>query len=250
MEPLVKTMDHRIARRRRQISEDRARRRLPRLIVLLVLLAVGAFGVWLVQSPVLAVRAVEVSGAVNSDPGAIGLAEGLAVGTATVSVPSERVEAALLRDPWIADARVSVTWPGHVLLEVIEHIPVAYIDTGNAWLWASADGHVVQTAAAPVSGWPVVEVPISAAVGDRATDPVALGGLELVSNLPSDLAGDALLMIEDGEVVGWIGGHRVRLGLPRQMAEKAVVLVALLDTGIPPRARIDLVSPERPAVTP
>lgn len=249
MESDMKTMDHRIARRRRQISEDRARRRLPRIIVFLVLLAVGAFGVWLVQSPVLAVREVEVSGAAHSDPEAIGVAEGLVVGTPTIGVPAERIEAALRGDPWIADARVSVTWPGYVLLEVIEHDPVAYIDTGDAWLWATADGHVVQIADVPVTGWPVVEVPISAVVGDRATDPVVLGGLEFVSRLPSGLAADALLMIEDGEVVGWIGGHKVRLGLPREMAEKAAVLVALLDTGLPPRARIDLVSPERPAVT-
>lgn len=246
----MKTMDRRIAKRRREISEDRARRRLPRLIVLLVLFAVGALGVWLVQSPVLAVREIEVSGAMHSDPAAVGAAAGLQVGIPTIGVPAERVEEALLADPWIADARVSVTWPGYVLLEVIEHVPVAYIDTGDVWLWASADGHVVQTGADRVGGWPVIEVPITAAVGGRTTDSVALGGLEFVSRLPSQLADEAVLVIEDGEVVGWVAGHRVRLGLPRQMGEKAAVLVALLETELPPRARVDLVSPERPAVTP
>ncbi len=108
----MNTMDHRIAERRQQVTEDRARGRLKWLIWgVLVVIAVGAT-VWAVNSPLLSIRSVTVTGAERTDPAAIANSLEAGPGVPTMSVNAGAVEAALLEDPWIAEADVTVSWPG------------------------------------------------------------------------------------------------------------------------------------------
>ncbi|MFV9672450.1 MAG: cell division protein FtsQ/DivIB, partial [Acidimicrobiia bacterium] len=105
-------IDHRIAERRQQVTEDRARGRLKWLIWLVLVVVVVGATVWLVNSPLLSIRSVTVTGAERTNPAAIANSLDAGPGTPTMSVDAGAVEAALLDDPWIAQADVIVSWPG------------------------------------------------------------------------------------------------------------------------------------------
>jgi len=114
----VKTMDHRIAERRQHVSEDKARGRLRVLIWIVVVVLVVGLGIWLVNSPLLSIRDVTVTGADRSNPEEIAASVGIEPGVPTIGVRTGNIEDALSSDPWIADAKVVVSWPGAIEIDV------------------------------------------------------------------------------------------------------------------------------------
>jgi hypothetical protein len=64
------------------------------------------------------------------------------------------------------------------------------------------------------------------------------------------LAASSRLVWDGGEVWMELPGHRARFGHPIDLAEKGMVLQALLAEGLPDGAMLDLVAPRRPAVVP
>jgi len=81
----VTAVEPRIAERRHRVNTDRARRRLRRLMVELLVLAVVLVSWWLLRSPLLSVRQVAVTGASHSDPVAIAAGVGVAEGLPSIS---------------------------------------------------------------------------------------------------------------------------------------------------------------------
>ena len=79
-------MDERVAARRRGVSEDRARRRLRIVLVVLGVILIAVVAAWLVRSPLLSISTVEVSGASQSSPQAVVDALGYGIGTPTMDV--------------------------------------------------------------------------------------------------------------------------------------------------------------------
>lgn len=247
----MNTMDHRIAERRQQVTEDRARGRLRWL--LWVVLAVGAvaLSVWLVKSPLLSIRSVTVTGAQRTDPAAI--ADGLAVGpgTPTMSVNAGAVEAALLGNPWIAKADVTVSWPGSIEIHIIERVPVAAVAIDGVVFQAAVDGVLVErtnVGAVP----PLIETdrPGPVRVGDRITDGLTLGGLEFLSALPPALRRSTVVTVAGAVVGAEADGVTILLGRPTDMVAKAAAVEALIGAGIERGSRIDVTAPLRPAVAP
>lgn len=242
-------MDSRVAERRRGVSEDKARKRLRWILGVLaaVLVVVGSF--WLIRSPVLSIRTVEITGAVQTDPAAVIAALGMGVGTPTIDVDGGVIASAIDDDPWVADVSVSVLWPGTLVVDVVEHAPFAVVQSGDAWLWASVDGAIIEAAPAPVVGQSVVAIDLgTTAIGDTTVDRRILGGLTFLASLPEDLAADAVITAVDDAVWAVVAGHDVRLGRPVDMEMKAAVLTQLIATGIDADASIDLIAPLRPAV--
>ena len=84
--------------------------------------------------------------------------------------------------------------------------------------------------------------------GDAIVDPATIGALEFVHHLSMERRPGTLIRSEGVGLIAEVEGHRIRLGRPVNMAEKASVLDALLDTGIPDGATINLIAPLRPAV--
>lgn len=243
-------MDSRVADRRRNVSEDRARRRLRWLLGVLALLLAVVGGFWLIRSPVLSIRTVEVTGAANSNPGAVVAGIGLGEGTPTIDVSAAEIEAAVEADPWVADASVSVIWPGTIVIDVVEHVPVAPVQSGGDWVLMSRTGAVIAVTDAPDDEVAAVTIDIGRdRVGEVVDDPAIVGALEFVNGLTPELRAGSRVSIEDGGVVAVVSEHRVRLGRPIDMAEKAVVLAGLLASGLDDGAAIDLIAPSRPAVS-
>jgi len=244
----MKTIDPRIAERRDAVTEDRARGRLRVVLRLVVVALVIAAAVWLFRSPLLSIRDVSVSGEIRSDPATIAAEAGFSVGVPTVSVRTGTLRDALLGDPWIADAEVSVSWPGSIEIDVSERVPVAAMHAPQGWLVLAVDGTVVEVVdVAPELATLAIEPPGVVGVGTMLDDPLVAGAVRFAAAVSPDL-GSLVVSSRDGELWAIVTEHDVRLGRPMEMEAKAAALGALLDHGVTAGAQIDLLSPRRPAV--
>jgi len=244
-------MDRKIAARRHGVTEQRAAARLRAVIGFVALVAVAAAAFWLVRSPLLAVEHITVNGVEHSSPQAALDRLGVVQGTPTISVDAGALEAALATDPWIAQATVVVTWPGTVDIEVVEHVPVAVVETGDGLAQVTAQGDVVQLVS-EAAGYPTIVVagagPVR--VGSARTGSELLGSLAFVSGLGAELPAVTVVTIgEDAQITAVVGEYQVRLGRAIDMGSKAAALVALIEYGVEPGSAIDVTAARRPAVT-
>lgn len=242
-------MEPRLAERRKGVSEDHARSRLKRVLIVLLLLLVGVGAFWLLRSPVLSIRSVEVLGATNSNPHRVITELAMGQGTPTIDVDAGRIEAAIATDPWVKDVTVAVSWPGSITVSVVERTPFASVMAGDRWVTVSDDGAVL-IVGDPLPESPRIEIdagPIS--IGYEIRSPLILGALQFSVALPPELMTQVVVATDGEGLVATLVGHQIDLGRPVDMEEKATVLMALLDTGIEPGARINLIAPMRPAVT-
>lgn len=241
-------MNPKLAERRKGVSEDRARGRLKWVLLFLLLVGAVVAGIWLIRSPVLSIRDVSVTGAERSDPGAAIAEIGMGNGTPTIDVDQAAILQAVRSDPWIASATVEISFPGSISVAVVEHVPFATVLAADGVVTVSADGAVVP-ADAPI-GAPKVSIdtgPVTS--GYDIANPLILGALRFVAALPPELAATAEV-ISDGEgLVAMVAGHRVLLGRPADMNEKAIVLASLIESGIDSGAEVNVIAPLRPAVT-
>ena len=240
-------MDERVAARRKGVSEDRARRRLRWVLgtILVLLVAVAAY--WLVRSPILSITEVDVAGAVESDPQGAVDELGMGTGVPTIDVRAGTIEAAIERDPWVADATVRVSWPGSLSIVVVEHVPVAAVESGDGPVLVSADGSAIESIDAD-TGLPTIALDASPIIGETTEDALMLGALAFIDAMSLDRRSGTTVTERDGGLIALVDGHEVRLGRPDEMAMKAVVLEELLDRGLESGAAIDLIAPMRPAV--
>jgi len=243
-------LDHRIAARRRDVQEDGARHRLRRLMYVLLVMALVAGGIWLLFSPLMAVDEILVVGTARSNANAILTDAGVEQGVPTVSIRARTVEEALRADPWIIDADVAVTWPGSVEVVVLEHRPVAWVATDDAWLLVAATGEILRTADEPPATAARIELLGTpwGAPGTVVDDPAATGASLFVASLPGDMRSGLVITGTARSLWAQAAGHQIRLGRPVDMAEKAAALTAILDGEVEPGVPIDLISPLWPAL--
>jgi len=248
----VKTMDRRIAERRRQVSEDKARGRLRWVIWLVAGVTVAGVLLWLINSPVLAVREVIVTGAEHSDPAAIAAGLGIEAGTPTLSVRAGNLERSLeTTDPWIESASVTVTWPGAVEIDVVERVPMATITTPDDTFLVGGDAMLL----AAVEGEPEPPVITTDGVGitragNRVSHRATAAAIAFVEGLSPELRRATTVTVTGDEVSAEVGGMIIIMGRPKDMAEKAAAVEALLGTDLEPGSRINVTAPTRPAVAP
>lgn len=247
----MNTIDRKIAQRRHGLTEQRARRRLRVVITLVVVAGISATGFWIIRSPLLSIDRVTITGANQSDPSGAIAQTGVAPGTPTISVDVAAIESLLLADPWIAEARVVVTWPGSVEVEVTEHVPIALVQTANGFAHVTVDGAVVQILDDP-AGWPIITSAVAQTprAGDTMGGAALLGALEFVTALPAELATAAVVSVDaEQQLAASVGGYQVRLGRSIEMGQKAAALAAVIEHGVAAGSAIDVTAPRRPAVT-
>lgn len=242
-------IDHRIAVRRHTVREAGARRRLGHVLVVIAFFVVVALIALLFQSPLMAVREIEVAGSAHSNVTAVLERHNVVPGVPTISVRPASIEAEVEADPWVAKAQASITWPGTVLVTVLEHEPIAWVEMGDDWYRAAATGAVLEQTNPSKSGAKIKLGGLSALPGDTLTGRRVTAALEFLAMLPQELRRRALVTSGgEGTLIARIGGHLVDLGSPVDMREKAAALTAILAGGISDRSAISLVSPVRPAI--
>jgi len=218
-------------------------------LVMLILLVLAAVGV--LHSPLVAVEVVEILGADRAD--VVGIVEdfGLGEGALLLWVDTGAIEGAVLEEPWVADVRVDRIWPNTVVVEVIEHDPVVWIEGGLGWMLVSRDGTVLERAPEPGSGLLLAALAFpDFLAGDRPADPAWHEIVEMALVLSDDIGGTLALEMRGPELWTTAFGHDIRLGHPIDLADKGRTLRAMLSEELPDGAVIDVTSPLRPAVVP
>ena len=251
-------IDPRLRARRIAVRRDLGRRRLNRILALLGTTGLVALAWAVTQSPLLDVDRVAVSGALHSDAGEIVAASGVERGDALLYVDLAKVRHRVGSLPWVQSVDVERRWFGTLGIVVTERTPVAALPgRGGGWVVASAEGRLLDTAARPPGGLPVIE---GGGFGGRPGEtvaPVALGALRVAGALPPSLRErvGSVAVTREGTVrlaLALDDGHpvEVRLGPPEDVAAKLLALAALLDEADLSRARVvDLRVPDVPTVT-
>ncbi len=217
--------------------------------VVMILVTVAAVGV--VHSPLMAVDTVEVLGTARSDVRRIVDGTGVGPGALLIWVNAGAIEAAVASDPWVADVRVDRIWPNRVVVEVIEHQGVVWIEGIQGWMLVSRDGTVLEGAEEPGPGLMLAELAFPDRLpGDRPVDPAWHEIVEMALVLSDDIGGTLRLEMRGAEMWTSTFGYEVRFGHPIDLADKGRTLRALLAEEIPEGAIIDVSSAVRPAIVP
>ena len=243
-------IDPRLAERRRVVAEDRARRKVSRLVKFLVALGFAGAVVWLFLSPLLSVASVTTSGIAASSADTVLVEHDVVEGTPLILIRPNDVERALESDPWIRESVVELDWPTGVVVRVQERVPAAWLETNEGWGLFAVDGVQLGTAPDPDPAMPWIELgAISAEETESSRD--VLGSLEFVATLPEELRATARVRSEPGgEIWAEVAGFQVRLGRPVEMGAKALSLAALLREKPAPGSTLTLIAPTHPAVQP
>ena len=241
------SIDPRLMERRKTVAEHKAKLTVVRLLKFLTLCVVVGSLIWLLFSPWLSVAEVETSGASVSDAHAILASEGVVAGTPMIMVRAGAAETALLDDPWIAKADVSVQWPDRVVVTVEERRPLAWVKTSGGWTRRAIDGEPLPSADKPGGRMARIDMP-DLSDADTTESVELAGALEFVDALPTDRRKGTVLTTDDGELWATVAGYQVRLGRAVEMREKALSLDALLDETIEDGSLIVLIAPTNPAV--
>lgn len=213
------------------------------------LLLAGAAAVAL-HSPWFKLQHIEILGAERADVAGLVADAGIGPGAFMIWLDPGEIEAAVAADPWVREVRVERVLPNRLVVEVLEHVPAAWVGGGSSWMLLSRAGVVVAVAEAPGEGLLRARVPYAAVeAGERpyGQEWAELLGLSLALSPP--LAAEARVTSEGGEL--WIEaqGRRARLGPAVDLADKGRAFEALLTLDLPAGAVIDLVAPTRPAVS-
>jgi cell division protein FtsQ len=247
-------VDPRIQARRDQVALERSRRRRHRgLIAAAVVGVVGL--VWLVtHSPLLSVRRVEATGTLHVPAATVRRVAGLHTGQHLVGLDAGAARARLLALPWVAGAKVDVSWRGTVRLSVTERRAVAALAVGPG-RWMVVDGQGRALGLAPT-------VPPGLVAMRAAVEPVSVGrsfgapvraGLAVVAALHDALRSrvTAVVVGHDGTVGLYLrpSGY-AWLCAPTQLTQKLASLTTLFahvddqDVSV-----VDVCIPDSPRVT-
>lgn len=236
------TIDPRLAERRAEVAEDRARRNVGRLLRFLLAIALVGGLIWFALSPWMSVSEISVDGVEMSHTEDLLTAHRFIPGTPMVLLRPGPLEAQLREDPWVRQAEVVLNWPTHVQVTVEERVPRAWVQTAQGWSRRSEDGVAVPSNPSPDDTLGRILLP------EIDDDPdLIVGAIAFIHALPEALARGTTMRLEGGELWASVDGFEVRLGRAVEMREKAVSLLALFDRGLAEGTVVILVAPSHPA---
>ncbi|MFO7298943.1 MAG: FtsQ-type POTRA domain-containing protein [Actinomycetes bacterium] len=243
-------MDPRLAERRKQVAEEKAKQTVRRLLRFLMALAFLGLVVWFVLSPYMSAGEVELTGVEHSDSAGILARSEVVPGRPLILIRTGEVEAALEEDPWVKDAEVELSWPDRVAVRVTERVPRAWVETAEGWSLRDDEGVALPPGDGPDDSLGRIHL---ASMSEQNPDlvPTMVGAIEFLASLPEEMARDASVRLQEGELWATVAGWEVRLGRAAEMREKALALVMLLEEEqLEEGSVIVLLAPTRPSVLP
>lgn len=242
-------MNPRIAERRRRVRKGRQHRRLRRssLVVVAAVIAITAVGIE--RSPLLGLVEVRVVGTDRLDRASAREAAGLELGTSSLRLDLDAVEARVEQLPLVATAVAQRADPLTVEIVVTERVPELQASDGLTTVLVDAEGIVIRRAAE--SGVPRVETRTLPKPGERVTQAPALANAQAIYQ---SLSGPLRALTDRYVAVGpdnldlvLHDGTRVRVGRAERVDEKVRALGAVLeDLGEESVALIDVRAPNAP----
>lgn len=218
-------------RRRVWARRDRLRRvRWVKIAGLVVALVVVVSVV--LASPLFAIRTFTVEGNVYTSDKSVSEARRILKGTSIFTADTARARAVLLRDPWVADVRITTHFPSKVVVEVSERTPVVwYVGTDNKARIVDARGSVIDV----LDGFPTKYLQVKGTgapvEAGGAADDAYRAAAQLVLALPDEIRPKvtALDLSPAGELSMVLKGDTlVRFGTPVDLQNKLVAVVVLL----------------------
>jgi len=243
-----KKIEPRIGERRVAVKRAEGRRRL-RWLVALVLLGCLAGAAWLVvQSSLLDVERVRITGAQHATAGELRRAAGVHRGDPLLFVDAGVVEADVERVPWVDRARVDRRFSGDVDIHVTERRPALWARrTPDLVALVDGRGRVLADAPEPPADLPELGGLAVVPPAGREIAPAAAGVLE---KLPVELRTRTARVVVapgGGVTLALKLGPEVRLGTPDHVASKARAALAILGaTASAPPGYIDVRVPGAP----
>lgn len=192
------------------------------------LVAVAAGAWWVTNSPLFDMRSLSVSGNARVSRGEIQRLSGLDAGTNVLWLSPRSVEQRLLVNPWIEEAHVSRSLPGHVSVLVKERSPTAVLHADAEYLVAG-DGTILARAPRDVS-LPTFRAPAVTPRVGASIEPSAPEEFLVLAGLPTGLRGQvkAAASGPDGVELLLRASGRVLYGDAGRRVEKGRVLASLL----------------------
>jgi cell division protein FtsQ len=232
--------------------DGRARHRSWGGIATLTLIATTA-GAWAVAaSPLFQVRDVKVRGIRHLSTSEVVRLAAIGTRANLLTLPADRVEAALAQSPWIRSVDVHRSLPSTLVLTIDERSPVAWVRQPKGVAVVAVDGVVLSRRKGPPQGL------VGIGSADRALAPGApLEGfdepLAVVASLRPGLrrSVDRVWMARGEMALRLKDGTRVRYGEARSLPEKSSALARVLRWARQQELRlayVDLTVANNPAV--
>lgn len=237
-------------RKRRGLLRARLRKWLIVLSLLVALLGAAFF--WLRDSSLVAVNAVEVSGA--RGPGSTALTGALkaaAAGMTTLHIDRDELDRVAERFPNVRTVRATPVYPRKLKLRVVEYRPVALVSTqSGAAVAVAADGKLLR--GTRFSRRQLPRIRLSGAVrGDRVTGRTARASVALLAQAPPffERKIKAVFVGPRGLTAALVDGPRLYFGNGSSPKRQWLVAKRLLaDLGVRAATYVELSAPTRPAV--
>lgn len=221
-------------------------RRLCWLTAIVLLLGIG--GAWLRDSPVVAIKHVNIEGASGQDAEALRAAlADAAHDMTTLHVRKDELETVAEPYPMVASIAVKRQFPNTLTITVESREPVAAIPIGGTRKAVAADGVILREVKYGVL--PIVRVDELPA-GDRVRSRDALRALAILAAAPKPLRPKIreLTFTDDGIVVTLVKGPEIRFGdASRPNAKWLAAARVLADESSAGASYIDVAFPDRPA---
>jgi cell division protein FtsQ len=243
-------IDPRIEARRTEVQREFGRKRL-RVLVIVAVVVVTVIGTYLtVESPILDVDRVDVTGAVHIPAERVRRTAGIEHGRALLRVDIGAVARRVEQLPWVADAHVKRDLPGTLRIDVDEAEPVAYVRSRGSLAVIGADGRVVAWAARPPAG--AVEIVGVRRVPKRNGLLSPAGTTRVLTEMPTEIASHVrLLALRPDTVVLVLDVGEIRLGSVADLDAKFAAAVAVMhDYAGAPFEYIDVTGPLNPVSRP
>jgi cell division protein FtsQ len=243
-----KPIDPRIRDRRVAVLRAQGRRRLRWMIGLLVLVSLAAAAWLVIQSPLLDVEHIRVTGTQQATPAEVRAAAAVDLDDPILFVDTGVVAERVERVAWVDRARVERDLGGAVAIHVTERLPAGWARrTPDQVALVDARGRVLVDVPDPPADLPELAglATIPPVGREIAATPVA-GVLE---KLPPELRlRTSRVLVEDDTItLGLRDGPDVRLGSPQRVAVKArAALAVLASTAAAPPRYIDVRVPGAP----
>ncbi len=228
----------------------RKRRRWLIWVAVLAVVLIGS-GIGVLHSSWLSVHEIDIRGAEQADVAGRVAAAGVGEGAIMLWVSPGELEAAVLADPWVREARVQRVLPDTLVVDVLEHTPLLWVEGASSWMLVSRDGSVLENVPAAEDG--LLRVSLSFrdyGPGELPEDPTWTEVLELAHVLDPALAAGFTLEEAAGVASATVDGTRFDFGPPVDLADKGRVMMSMLAEEVPAGWSVDLVAPRRPALVP
>lgn len=216
----------------------------------LVVVATALF-VWLRSSDVFAVQTVTANAIERVTAQEISEAVAPARGASLLVLSTGSLEESLEALPYVHSAEVFRVFPNTLELRLVEHRPVARIDTATDGIWLVAeDGTLLEKVRrGGGAGLPLVVaesnvLPVAGAIAPTAIVSALPVALLLEESGPADRLppADRITVHAGGELVVRLqGGLEIRLGAPTDLEQKLMVSAQLVEQYLRDGRRIDYV---------